>query len=100
MNLHRLLQEREAAGTPVRVALIGAGKFGSMFLSQAPRTPGHARCAASPTSARARAAALARVGWPAGVCEATSLGEALSTPHHVHHRRRTSAHRRGQASTS
>jgi predicted homoserine dehydrogenase-like protein len=40
MNLHHLLQARTAAGKPVRVALIGAGKFGSMFLSQVPHTPG------------------------------------------------------------
>ncbi|HET7492754.1 MAG TPA: Gfo/Idh/MocA family oxidoreductase [Bradyrhizobium sp.] len=40
MNLHRLLQARVAAGKPVRVALIGAGKFGSMFLSQVPHTVG------------------------------------------------------------
>jgi len=40
MNLFRLLHARAAAGKPVRVALIGAGKFGSMFLSQVPHTPG------------------------------------------------------------
>jgi predicted homoserine dehydrogenase-like protein len=40
MNLFRLLQTRAAAGKPVRVALIGAGKFGSMFLSQVPHTVG------------------------------------------------------------
>jgi predicted homoserine dehydrogenase-like protein len=40
MNLSHLLQARQAAGKPVRVALIGAGKFGSMFLSQVPHTPG------------------------------------------------------------
>jgi predicted homoserine dehydrogenase-like protein len=40
MNLHRLLIARLAAGNPVRVALIGAGKFGSMFLAQVPYTPG------------------------------------------------------------
>ena len=40
MNLYRLLGERSAAGKPVRVALIGAGKFGSMFLSQVPHTRG------------------------------------------------------------
>jgi predicted homoserine dehydrogenase-like protein len=40
MNLHYLLAKRHAAGKPVRVALIGAGKFGSMFLSQVPHTPG------------------------------------------------------------
>ena len=40
MNLYRLLQRRAAHGKPVRVGLIGAGKFGSMFLSQVPATPG------------------------------------------------------------
>src|SRR5271156_1279112 len=40
MNLSHLLAARHAAGKPVRVALIGAGKFGSMFLSQVPHTPG------------------------------------------------------------
>ncbi len=40
MNLHHLLNARRMAGKPVRVALIGAGKFGSMFLSQVPHTPG------------------------------------------------------------
>ena len=32
MNLHALLLERKAAGRPVTVGLIGAGKFGTMFL--------------------------------------------------------------------
>ena len=40
MNLHRLLKQRQADHKPLRVALLGAGKFGSMFLSQARRTPG------------------------------------------------------------
>src|SRR6266545_3626161 len=40
MNLHRLLQQRAAAGRPVRVGLIGAGKFGSMFLNQVPTMAG------------------------------------------------------------
>src|SRR6266480_1788782 len=40
MDLSHLLNARVAAGKPVRVALIGAGKFGSMFLSQVPHTPG------------------------------------------------------------
>src|SRR6201997_2488522 len=40
MNLSHLLNARLAAGKPVNVALIGAGKFGSMFLSQVPHTPG------------------------------------------------------------
>ncbi len=40
MNLFSLLQARNATGKPVRVALIGAGKFGSMFLAQVPHVPG------------------------------------------------------------
>jgi len=40
VNLHRLAQQRAAVGRPVRVGLIGAGKFGSMFLAQVPRMTG------------------------------------------------------------
>src|SRR6202158_539688 len=40
MYLHLRLTACRAAGGPVHVALIGAGKFGSMFLSQVPHTPG------------------------------------------------------------
>jgi predicted homoserine dehydrogenase-like protein len=40
MSLYRLSQQRAAGGRPVRVALIGAGKFGSMFLNQAATMPG------------------------------------------------------------
>ena len=40
MNLSRMLAARAAEGRPVRVALIGAGKFGSMYLTQARLTTG------------------------------------------------------------
>ena len=40
MNLHRLAQQRDAVGRPVRVGLVGAGKFGSMFLAQVPTMAG------------------------------------------------------------
>ena len=40
MNLHKMLLEREHDGRPIRVGMIGAGKFGGMFLSQARRTDG------------------------------------------------------------
>ncbi len=63
MNLHRLLQRRLDAGRPVRVGLIGAGKFGSMFLAQVPTTPGLEVAAIADLSPdRARAACRA-VGW-------------------------------------
>ena len=76
MNLHRLLQERASAGRPVRVVLVGAGKFGSMYLSQARRTPGiHILAVADLAPDRARAA-LARVGWEPQRFAAGSLDEA------------------------
>jgi predicted homoserine dehydrogenase-like protein len=40
LNLYAKLVEREAAGRPVTVGLIGAGKFGTMFLAQARLTRG------------------------------------------------------------
>ncbi|MFZ3323017.1 MAG: hypothetical protein WA190_11645 [Usitatibacter sp.] len=63
MNLHRLLQARAAEKRPVRAVLVGAGKFGSMYLAQARRTPGlHVLAVADLAPDRARAS-LARVGW-------------------------------------
>src|SRR5262245_8327246 len=77
MNLHSLLLARAAAGKPLRVGLIGAGKFGSMFLAQARRTAGlHLLGVADLDPARARAA-LGRVGWPAEQIAARQLSDAV-----------------------
>jgi predicted homoserine dehydrogenase-like protein len=77
MNLHRLLLQRAADRNPLRVALIGAGKFGSMFLSQARHIPAmHVVAVADLDPARARAS-LARVGWAPEQFEAHSLDAAL-----------------------
>jgi predicted homoserine dehydrogenase-like protein len=76
MNLHRLLLQREAEGRPLRVLLIGAGKFGSMFLAQARRTPGiHIVAVADLAPQRARAS-LEKVGWSAERLGADSLAAA------------------------
>ncbi len=40
MNLASKLRQRAEQGRPVRVGLIGAGKFGTMFVAQARTTPG------------------------------------------------------------
>ncbi len=65
MNLHRLLMARHEAGRPVGVALVGAGKFGTMFLAQALATRGlHVVAVADLAPDRARAR-LAGAGWPA-----------------------------------
>ncbi len=77
MSLYSKLQQRASDGKPVRIGLIGAGKFGSMYLAQVPRIPGvHLVGIAdlSPDGARRN---LARVGWPAAQAEAASLDEAL-----------------------
>ena len=58
MSLYHLLRQRAAAARPVRVGQIGAGKFGSMFLSEVPTTAGieasHTtlRCCAIPLRAK------------------------------------------------
>jgi len=79
MNLWAKLKARAEAGRPVRVGLIGAGKFGSMFLAQAPRTPGlHVAAIADLAPARARDA-LARVGWPVERSAARTIAEAVKS---------------------
>ena len=76
MNLHRLLLDRAARTEPVRVVLVGAGKFGSMYLSQARRTPGLQVLAVADLAPDRARASLARVGWPAQSFAAKSLDEA------------------------
>jgi len=78
VNLAAKLRARAEAGKPVRVGLIGAGKFGSMFLAQAPRTPGlHVMAIADLAPARAKEA-LSRVGWPDEQGRAKSFADALA----------------------
>jgi predicted homoserine dehydrogenase-like protein len=73
MNLYRLLQKRAADGRPVRVGLIGAGKFGSMFLSQVPSTPGLEVAAIADLSPDRAHAACRGVGWTEDRIAATRI---------------------------
>ena len=79
MSLHSQLLRRQAEGKPIRIGLIGAGKFGSMYLAQIPRTPGvHLVVIAdlAPDGARRN---LARVGWSDAQTRAASLDAAVKT---------------------
>ncbi|MGH6631054.1 MAG: Gfo/Idh/MocA family oxidoreductase, partial [Burkholderiales bacterium] len=79
MNLYAKLNERAAAGKPLRVGVIGAGKFAAMYLAQVPKTPGiHLAGIAdlSPDNARLN---LERVGWSPERFSATSLDAAFKS---------------------
>ncbi len=79
MNLARMLKRRAEAGKPIRVGLIGAGKFGSMFLAQARVTAGiHVAGIADLSPERARAA-LAATGWDAEAAVAPGLDAAFAS---------------------
>jgi len=71
------LQQRQAEGRPIRVGLIGAGKFGSMYLAQIPRTPGVHLVGIADLSPEAACRNLARVGWDSQRIQAPSLDAAL-----------------------
>ncbi|TAK41533.1 MAG: flagellar biosynthesis protein FlgA [Betaproteobacteria bacterium] len=75
MNLYQKLRQRQ--DRPLRVGLIGAGKFAAMYLAQVPNTPGvHLAGIAdlAPENARAN---LARVGWNPESYAAANLDSAL-----------------------
>jgi predicted homoserine dehydrogenase-like protein len=77
MSLHTRLQQRAAEGRPIRIGLIGAGKFGSMYLAQIPRTPGVQLVAIADLSPDAARINLERVGWQPERAAAGSVQEAL-----------------------
>jgi predicted homoserine dehydrogenase-like protein len=79
MSLHAKLQQRQAEGKPVRIGLIGAGKFGSMYLAQIPRTPGVHLAGIADLSPAAARTHLARVGWEVQRTQASSLDAALKS---------------------
>ncbi len=66
MNLARLAAERGADGRPVRAALIGAGKFGSMFLAQVPHIAGLEVSHIADLDVDRARAACRTVGWDDG----------------------------------
>jgi predicted homoserine dehydrogenase-like protein len=71
MNLQALLAARVAAKAPVGVGLIGAGKFGTMFLAQVPALAGiEVAVIADLDPERAKAACCA-AGWDAARIAAT-----------------------------
>ncbi|CAN7502953.1 NAD(P)H-dependent oxidoreductase [Variovorax paradoxus] len=79
MSLYTRLQQRAAESRPIRIGLIGAGKFGSMYLAQIPRTPGVQLVAIADLSPAAARANLERVGWNPERAAAGSVQEALKT---------------------
>ncbi|WP_417672259.1 NAD(P)H-dependent oxidoreductase [Roseibium sp.] len=79
MNLSRMLGQRAEAGRPVRVGLIGGGKFGSMYLTQARLTTGiHVLGIADLNPDRLRET-LKRCGWPEEQSDTGSFAAALQS---------------------
>jgi predicted homoserine dehydrogenase-like protein len=79
MNLFSKLQTFARQEKPLRIGLIGAGKFGAMYLSQVPKAPGmHVVGIADLQPARARHA-LTQVGWPPERFSAATLEQAVKT---------------------
>jgi len=77
--MYQALQERAANGRPIRVALIGAGKFATMYLHQAQRTPGVHVCAVCDLQTQRASEALAQAGWDTAQLQASDLAAALRT---------------------
>jgi predicted homoserine dehydrogenase-like protein len=79
MSLHQKLQELAANHQSIKVGLIGAGKFGSMYLSQIPTTPGVQLVGIADLSPAGVKKNLERVGWKDEQSNAKSLDDAIKT---------------------
>jgi len=77
MNLYSKLQQRAAQGKPLRIGVIGAGKFGAMYIAQVPRTPGVHLVGIADLSPAIAKENLQRVGWEPSRYDAPSLEKAL-----------------------
>ncbi|MHB8091660.1 MAG: NAD(P)H-dependent oxidoreductase [Syntrophales bacterium] len=79
MSLHAKLQQLAANHQAIRVGLIGAGKFGSMYLAQLPNIPGVHLVGIADLSPEGAKRNLARVGWKDQQSAAASFDDALKT---------------------
>ncbi len=79
MNLASKLASRAADGRPVRMGLIGAGKFGSMILAQTRHIPGLQVVGIADLNVGKVRASLARVGWSEAQYQARTLEDAVRT---------------------
>src|SRR5262249_47647200 len=77
VNLHSMLLAREAAGRPVTVGVIGAGKFGTMFLAQARATRGLHVVGVADLDVGRAPTQLRSAGWDEVDYAAPSLGDAF-----------------------
>ena len=84
LNLHTLALRRAETRGPTGVALIGAGKFGSMFLAQVPTMPGLAVRAIADLDPGRVGGKLAGFGWDerrvASVRRTRDVAEAIAEP--------------------
>lgn len=64
MGLYTLLEKRQEIGKPIKVGVIGAGKFSSMFLSQVPMAPGIQVVGIADLNIVRIYKNCANVGWP------------------------------------
>lgn len=78
MNMYALLRERADKGNPIRVGLIGAGKFATMFLAQVRKIPGVHLVGVADISRSRATASFSRAGWSEEEHAAPDL-EAAST---------------------
>jgi predicted homoserine dehydrogenase-like protein len=73
MFLYQDLVARSAQGKPVRVGLIGAGKFGAMFLSQVPTTVGLEVAVIADLDPSRAQDTCRKVGWPQSLVDRTQF---------------------------
>jgi predicted homoserine dehydrogenase-like protein len=76
MNLYNKLQQRASDGRPLRLGLIGAGKFAAMYLAQVPKIPGIQLVGIADIAPDNARSSLSRVGWQEARYSATSLDSA------------------------
>ncbi|WP_289032893.1 flagellar biosynthesis protein FlgA [uncultured Roseibium sp.] len=79
MNLSRMLGQRAEDGRPVRVGLIGGGKFGSMYLTQARLTKGIQILGIADLDPQRLRTTLKRAGWPEEQTDTSSFAAAYQS---------------------
>ncbi len=78
MSLHRLLCKRAESNNPIRIGLVGAGRYSAMFLAQAKFIPGMQIVGVADLNLEKAQKTIVRSGWPKESLKVTKTSDAIN----------------------
>ena len=78
MSLYHLLCKRAAENNPIKIGMIGAGRYGAMFVAQAKFIPGMQIVGVADLNLEKAQKAIVRSGWPEDILQKANTSDQIN----------------------